>query len=46
MRIALVGNSGSGKSTLSQQLATLFLLTWVREYYSRAGDLSLAAHQT
>jgi adenylate kinase family enzyme len=22
-----------------------FLLTWVREYYSRAGDLSLAAHQ-
>jgi predicted kinase len=33
MRIALIGNSGSGKST------------WVREYYSRAGDLSLAAHQ-
>ena len=22
-----------------------FLLAWVREYYSRAGDLSLAAHQ-
>jgi adenylate kinase family enzyme len=22
-----------------------FLLTWVREYYSRAGELSLAAHQ-
>jgi adenylate kinase family enzyme len=22
-----------------------FLLTWVREYYSRDGDLSLAAHQ-
>jgi ABC-type dipeptide/oligopeptide/nickel transport system ATPase component len=33
------------KSNQEQDTHLEFLLTWVKEYYSRTGDMSLAAHR-
>jgi ABC-type glutathione transport system ATPase component len=49
VRIAILGNSGSGKSTLArwrlikrqQDERLSFLLSWVGEYYTRDGAMSL-----